>query len=234
MSAKRVAGGVLTLCGVGVLCTLGTWQVQRLEWKNDIIARLETARASPSIFSHASLARLDDEETPLAYGSVKGTLLTAKDVLVGPVTNDNGIIGYHLVTPLAMPDGTVLVHRGWVSEEARHDDSARAYTSPAPVTFTGVLRRPDYNRFASGNNPAGDQWMRLDVAQIAAARELNNTAALVMYAESDDPSRGVSRLNPPGWAPRNNHKQYAVFWYGMAVVLAGFYAVLIWRNKKAA
>lgn len=230
MNAKRIAAGVLTLGGVGILCTLGTWQVQRLEWKNDIIARLETARAAPQIFSYQAIDQLSAEETPLAYGSVRGTLLSDSEVLVGPVAGKDSAIGYHLVTPLAMEGGTVLIHRGWMKEGA-----ARSHlTSPVPVTFTGIMRRPDYNRFSSGNNPAGDQWMRLDPAQIAQAKDLGNTAAVVMYAERADRKFDAARMNEPGWAPRNNHKQYALFWYGMAAALAGFYAVFTWRNKKAA
>lgn len=233
MNARRAAGFVLTLGGVGVLCTLGTWQVQRLAWKEDIVARIESARAAPQIFTYDGLQTLAQEDTPLAYGSVHGLLLTAHEVLVGPVTGDGGEIGYNLVTPVALDGGTILVHRGWMDEQTSKDISARAYTAPKSMTFTGIVRKPDYNRFSSGNNPAGDQWLRLDPAQIASAKNLERTLPLVMYADATSVPFPNITLNPPGWAPRNNHRQYAIFWYTMAAVLAGFYAFVRWRGGHA-
>ncbi len=234
MTPRRIAAGILTLGGVAVLCTLGTWQAQRLEWKEGIIARLDAARQSPQILSFPDLKALGAEDLPLAYGSVRGTLLSDREILVGPKTNEDGIVGYHLVTPLKMAGGTVLVDRGWVDDASRDPGQRTHLRSPVPVTFTGIVRKPDYSRFASGNNPAGDQWMRIDVAQIETVKKLDETAPLLMYAESADRKFDAARMNPPGWTPRNNHRQYAVFWYGMAAALAGFYAVFTWRNKKAA
>lgn len=234
MMARRIVAGVLTLGGIGILCTLGTWQVQRLAWKENIIVRLESARAAPQHFTFDSLQSLNAQEPPLAYGSVRGTLLSDKEILIGPKTNEDGMIGYHLVTPLKIHGGTILVDRGWVDSDAANPAHRVHLTSPVPVTFTGVVRRPDYNRFSSGNNPAGDQWMRLDPAQIADAKHLGPTAPLVAYAEQADRKFDAAAMNEPGWAPRNNHRQYAIFWFSMAALLAGFYGVTIWQHKKTA
>lgn len=234
MNGRRIAAGLLTLTGVGILCGLGTWQVQRLEWKQGIIARLDDARARPQNFTFAELQALDTQPLPLAYGSVRGTLLSQKEILVGPKTNEDGDIGYELVTPLKISGGTVLVDRGWIDEGARDPAQRTHLKASGPVTFSGIARRPDYNRFTSGNNPAGDLWFKIDVAQIAAAKNLGATAPLVLYAETADRKFDGARMNPPGWAPRNNHRQYAIFWFSMAAVLAAFYIVFQIRNKKAA
>jgi surfeit locus 1 family protein len=238
MNGRRVAAGVLTLGGVGILCALGTWQLQRLAWKNDIIARLETARAHPRTFTFADLETLGHEHLPLAFGTVSGRLLSANDILVGPKPADDGTgaIGYHLVTPLKLSGGTVLVDRGWVLEDFK-DPAQRAHlTAPASVmvSFTGIVRKADWNRFTSGNNPANDLWFRTDTAQIAAAKHLGRTAPVVMYAETANRKFDAQAMNPPGWAPRNKHLQYALFWYSMAGVLAGFYLFLFLRHKKTA
>lgn len=232
MSAKRIAAGLLTVSGIVVLCTLGTWQLQRLEWKEGIIARLDAARQAPEIFTYDELQTLAQESTPLAYGSVRGMLLSNKEILLGPKTNETGAIGYHLITPLKMSGGTVLVDRGWMDEDSKNPTHRAHLTSPVPVTFTGIVRKPDYNAMSSGNNPAGDQWMRLDPVQIAQVKDLGETVPVVLYAERADRKFDAARMNPPGWMPRNNHKQYAVFWFTMAAVLAGFYGFVFWRGKK--
>jgi surfeit locus 1 family protein len=235
MNGRRIAAGVLTLGGIGVLCTLGTWQVQRLEWKNEIIARLDAARTTPQTFSYRDLQTLDKETLPLAYGTVRGTLLSNKEVLVGPKTNEDGDIGYQLVTPLKISGGTVLIDRGWVGEDSRYPKQRAHLKATGTVSFTGIARRPDYNSFTSGNNPAGDMWFKTDVQQIATAKDLGDTAPLVIYAERADRKFDAHRMNPIGWAPRNNHRQYAIFWFGMAGVLAAFYVFFqIRTNKKAA
>ncbi len=232
MSVKRTAGAALTTAGVIVLCGLGAWQVQRLQWKDDIIARLAHAREHPQSMSVAALQTLDQESTlPLVYGTARGHLMSDKEVVVGPRTNDKGEIGYHLITPLKVPGGAILVDRGWVPEYTRDPTQRGHMQRGSHITYVGIFRRPDYNRFASGNNPAGDQWMRLDVDDIAQAKMLYNPAPLVLYAEQSDTSITGETLNTPGWAPRNNHRQYAIFWFTMAGVLAAFYAVVAWRGR---
>lgn len=236
MKARALAGMALVVSGTVLLCALGGWQIQRLNWKNDIIARLDQARAAPREFTANDLRTLGAEKLPLAYGTVAGRLLSDKDILLGPKTNDAGTIGYHLITPLALADGgTVLVHRGWVPEAAKKTPGALDHlAAKGTVSFTGIVRKPDWNGLTSGNSPAQDLWFRTDIAEIAAARQLQNAAPVMVYAETASRAFGSHVMNPPGWGPRNQHLQYAAFWFGMAGVLVLLTALLIARRRKTA
>lgn len=233
---KPLLASLFVLIGVGILCTLGTWQVQRLHWKNDIIERLSAARAAPQALDFAALTSLaTTQDLPLAYGKVKGTLLSDKEILVGPKTDEDGNPGYHLITPLKMADGgTVLINRGWVPAEDKDPANRTALRAPSSVsvTFTGVARRPDKNAFTSGNSPSNNMWFYTDTAQIATAQQLGATAPLVLYAETSNRKFDGHAMNPPGWAPRNKHLQYAIFWYAMAAALVGCFFFIRQSHKK--
>ena len=113
-----------------ILLALGTWQVQRLEWKNDLIASFEQRSSAPPI------------ELPLA-GEVTADLEFRRLRLVGSFDHSRetfmtgrtyeGNAGFHIVTPFSLRDGRiVLVNRGWVSESYR-DPAKRPFT---PVSYT--------------------------------------------------------------------------------------------------
>ena len=232
---RTIFFSLFLLLSITLLVGLGTWQVQRLGWKTDIISRLEAARATPQKLRFDDLQALSGEELPLAYGSVTGRLLSDKEILVGPKAGEGqnqGQIGYSLITPLEIPGGTILVNRGWVHERFKEEKNRKNLRAKGSITFTGLVRKPDWNRFTSNNSPENDLWFKIDPYQIAKAKGLKNVSALVLYAESSSRKFEGQNLNPPGWLPRNEHRQYAIFWFTMAAIFSGFFGFFIWRQKK--
>lgn len=206
--------------------------MQRLAWKTEIIERLEEARQDKNkVFSTTELNALGSEEFPLAYGSVKGVLLSDKEILLGPKTQE-GQIGYHLITPLKIRDNaTLLVHRGWVPENYKDPIYRNHLRAQGSVRFTGILRKPDWNGFTSGNSPENDLWFKMDIEEIAQAKKLQNTLPVILYAESASRKFDSHKMNSPGWIPRNKHKQYAIFWFAMAGALILVFG-LYWRQQR--
>lgn len=231
MKTSRTAV-LLTLTGVVTLCFLGTWQLQRLAWKNDIITRLDQAQKNEEEnLKIKDLQNLGLEELPLAYGSVNGTLLSGQEILIGPKTKE-GEIGYHLVTPLKMKKGgTILINRGWVPENSKDPKHRAHLKARGNVRFTGIFRKPDWNMFTSRNSPKNDLWFRGDIDEIAQAKGLSNTAPVMLYAQSASRKFDAHQMHAPGWRPRNEHKQYALFWFGMAGILLIIFGIYTFRRR---
>lgn len=213
---------VLTICAVVVLCALGSWQVQRLQWKNNLIAQMEAARAAgPKDVAFAGIKG----DAPL-YARLRGRY-GAVTFHVGPRTY-KGEVGSYVFAPIAMDGGAVLVNRGWVPQ----GQEKNVKPPEGEVSVTGLLRLPERgNPFTPPNDPVKNEWFRADPAQMAQAAGIGEIAALIMHVENEapeSPSLQPVRATPQASLP-NDHLQYAVFWFAMAGVLLVIYYLRFWR-----
>ena len=213
---------LLTLCAIAVLCALGSWQAQRLQWKNNLIGQMEAARAA----GPKDVAFTDIEGDAPLYAQMLGRY-GAQIFHVGPRTY-KGESGYHLFVPFVMDGGSVLVNRGWIPQG--QEDNVKAPEGEAAVT--GLLRSPERgNPFTPPNDPDKGAWFRADPAQMAQAAGMSGFAPLIMYAENEVPES--ASLQPVRaalqWSPPNDHLQYAAFWFAMAGVLLIIYYLRFWR-----
>ena len=209
----------LTLIGIAILCTLGTWQIQRLAWKTDIIEKLEAAYEGEN--SQAlDIKKL--EEGTFTYGRVSGIFMPHKALLLGPKTKDQKI-GYDLIVPVKQKNTTVLVNMGWTDEALK--DLPIYHLKNKRVWFEGLARTPGWNSFTPDNVPAENLWYKPDIQNIAAAKALKNPAPFILYAENASHKFDAAFPNNTRWEPKNDHLQYAVFWFVMAGVLAIIYGL---------
>ena len=224
-----------TAAGVAILLSLGTWQVQRLEWKNDIIERLnegyDRAASAPPI-EQSQLDAWATEEAPIGSGSIVGQLQRDKALLLGPKTEE-GRIGYHLIIPVQLPDKHILLANvGWVSDLWQDNFEDRLSGLPQEsILLSGAIHKPDWSSFASNNSPDNNLWFRPDISEIAKAKELENAYPYMMYVSHTDPELPDVKPHADRWLPRNKHLQYALFWYAMALCLAGVYGVYIYGRR---
>lgn len=227
---------LITGCCIAILCGLGTWQVARLQWKEDIISKLENQYNAPSprAFETAQLDALTKEEMPLAYGQAQGYLLREKSILLGP-RSENGRMGYHLLIPLEMKDGKALIiNAGWVGDLWKDNTEERLAVLPVQeVTVRGIIHKPDWNSFTSKNSPDNDLWFRADINEIAAAKDIEKVYPFILYADRVSPSLNDVAPHEEKWLPRNKHLQYALFWYALAIVMAAVYGVYIYGQNKS-
>jgi surfeit locus 1 family protein len=196
-----------------VLIALGTWQVQRLEWKTAILARLDAAERAPPV-------PLGDSPTPYAKVAATGRLRPDLAARYGAEVRDlpaGAIPGTHLVAPLERRGAApLLVDLGWVPEHG-----------PPPalpagdVTLTGYIRPPSSpGLFSPADDTGNKRFFTLDPAAIAAALGLPAVAPFTLVAlgpEPADPAAPVPARGLP--RPPNNHLQYAITWYGLAAAL---------------
>ncbi|CQR84014.1 surfeit locus 1 family protein [Paracoccus aminovorans] len=211
-------------------CALGVWQVQRLAWKTDLIARVEARLAAPPVPAPgpADWPGLSPRADEYRRVAVAGRYAADSDVLVKAVT-DRGP-GFWVMTPLATPGGwTVLVNRGFVPDEAR--SAARALPA-APAEVTGLLRMSQpKGAFLRRNRPDESRWYSRDTVAIAASLGLPAVAPYFIDADArPDGDLPIGGLTVVGF--RNSHLGYALTWFALAALWAGWLGWL-WRRGKA-
>lgn len=225
---KNIIALGFVLIGFVTLCYLGNWQLNRATWKNGIIAQLETQYAKDPMQYPLSFSALQD--TAIQQGHIRGRFDYKKQILVGPKTYESAI-GYDLLIPMALKGGSnVLVNMGWVKGEKRDD-----IVTPSPrgtIIVTGISRAPDWNRFTPNNSAENNIWTKLDINQIAKAKNIGKIAPVIFYAKTASPEfKGLSMMKE-NWMPRNKHMQYASFWFSMAGILLIFVALYIANNRR--
>lgn len=226
--ARHLLTGLLLLLAA-VFLALGTWQVQRLFWKLDLIERIDgrihaEPVPAPTPAEWPAISREKDEYRRV---TATGLFQHGKTALVQAVTERGA--GFWVLTPLLLPDASsVLVNRGFVPA-GRHDAAARAAGEIAagPVTVTGLLRisEPD-GAFLRSNDPANDRWFSRDVAAIAAAKGVGQVAPYFIDADATPNPGGLPVGGLTVVSFRNSHLVYALTWYALAVMsVAGLYFV---------
>lgn len=217
--------GLFTLTGIVILVALGTWQVQRLHWKADVLSRIETRMTQPPTAMPESIN--DADRWDYRRVSVTGQFLHDHAFYLAPRQFDNQV-GGHLLTPFRRASGDViLVNRGFVP-----DPDHNAEYPAGEIDISGVLHIPDDRNMFTPENMAGQkQIFWTDSGFIGAETGLDITGPLVLYADDragdNYPVGGQIRLNIP-----NDHLQYAIFWYMMGFVLAVIYYLYAFRFKE--
>lgn len=218
---------------VAGLLALGTWQVQRLAWKQDLLARVARHQAAapvpvPPLAAWPALNRADDEYRRV---SVRGRFAHGLETLVQASTALGS--GYWVLTPLrSSADGSWwLVNRGFVPAERREPASRSPADPDDEQTVQGLLRLSEPGgSLLQANQPAAGRWYARDVAAIAAARGLGQgahagpVAPMFIDAVADPADPAGAEVWPrPGLTVlnfSNNHLAYALTWFALAALLA--------------
>jgi surfeit locus 1 family protein len=222
----RLWPSLFAAAGVALLVGLGVWQVQRLHWKEGLIAaRQASLGAAPvPVPADAAAARRLEFHPVVAAGR----FLNDREILVHSISQD-GEGGFDVWTPLLMADGrSVFVDRGFVPMALAARGRRPAGEPDGPVTVRGLLRLPRAQKpgwFLPDNDPARGQWFWPDPKAMAAADRLAAIAPYTIDADSTPnpggwPKGGVTPLDLP-----NHHLQYALTWFSLAVALAVIYVL---------
>jgi surfeit locus 1 family protein len=215
---------LITVPALIVLIAFGTWQVQRLHWKEALIAEREARLAAPLL----DIADIRDMRPALEHRRIRaaGTFLHDREMLL-VARSLRGRVGVRVVTPLVLPGGdAVLVDRGWVPRD-RIDPASRAGgQTPAPAEIIGILRaggRP--SSWTPDNQPQEDVWHFIDIPAMAARSGLQHVRDFAILAGPAPNPGGFPVGTRFAVEISNNHLQYAVTWYALAAVLAAIYLI---------
>ncbi|KAK5081870.1 surf-like protein [Exophiala xenobiotica] len=214
---------------------LGSWQVQRLDWKTKLIAKFEDRLVRPPLPLPPRIDPSVIDEFDYRRIRATGRYRHDREMLVGPRMHD-GKDGYFVITPLEREGGsTILVNRGWVSKDQRFQQDRDPTSLPRhEITVSGLLREPwKKNMFTPNNAPEQGKFYFPDVAQMAS----HSGSEPIWIEETMTPSllesyRREEKGIPIGRAPevnlRNNHVQYIVTWYSLSAATA----LMLWMVLK--
>ncbi len=224
---------VFTVPAVLLMLGLGVWQVQRLQWKEALIAERTERTSAAAIALPGPDGDIADAE--FHHVSLAGEFLHDKEMLLGARSlNDN--TGYHVVTPLRLASGrVVLVDRGWIPLDRKTADKRPAGNVTGQVSLDGVVRfNGKQTWFVPDNRPDLNFFFWIDLPVMAKLANLPNTETR-FFVEAGPaknpggfPIGGQTRINLP-----NDHLQYAITWFSLAIAPMVIY-VLYHRNKPEA
>lgn len=236
---SRIAIVLAVAAGLAVLCSLGWWQVQRLHWKQALIAEVTARIKSP----------------PRALQDVVDAYARGGDVDYMPVTlsgrfdhsaelyyftTNEGQSGWDVFTPMALDGGrTIIVNRGFVPATMRDPATRREGQVEGVVEVEGLARNPlteKPNPLIPDNQPEKRQFFWRSLGEMAAAAGVEPDAMLPIYVDAG------ATPNPGGW-PRggttivsfpNNHLGYAITWFGLAAALLAVGVAFLLRGGRTA
>lgn len=222
---------VFTVPALLMLLGLGTWQVERLQWKEGLIAERTVRTTAAPVDLPAAGAQLSTEAlADLDYrrATATGEFQHDGEMYLAARTMQ-GAVGHQVVTPLRRADGSViLVNRGWVPDD-RKDPAKRAAGQVAgTVTVEGAIRAPGRQHWLQPDNePEKNRWFWSDLPAMARHAGVPPERLVPVFLEAGAaanpggvPIGGQTRVNLP-----NDHLQYAIIWYALAVGLAVIYVV---------
>lgn len=234
---KFVVSLVLLVVALSVLVSLGTWQVRRLHWKEALIADIEARRTMPpATLSEVEATAARGEDFEYRSVRVEGRFLNDKERHF--FATFDGRTGYYVYTPFQLDDGRFLfVNRGFVPYEMKDPASRRDGLLEGRQTVTGLARarlggKPSW--VVPDNDVAGDIFYWKDLSAMAASVGLAEENVVQFFVDADAtpvpggwPKGGVTQIDLP-----NDHLQYAITWYGLAVVLLVISVTAYLRRRK--
>lgn len=212
---------VLGVVGAAILISLGIWQLQRLEWKESVLAQIDD-RISAVPVGLPSQPDLDaDKYLPV---ELTGTYVGTPIHVLGSTKADGA--GYRVIQTLETNGRRILVDRGFIILEAKD-----APLATGPLTLIGNLHWPEETDGYTPDPDLGKNiWFARNVPKMAETLETEEIMLVVRSTSDTDPLLThipVTRTGIP-----NDHLQYAITWFSLTLVWLGMTAYLMWRIRR--
>jgi len=228
--------GLLAVSGVAALVALGLWQLERRAWKLDLMHRVDQRIHARPVAAPApsAWASIDAESAEYRRVAMTGIFLNDRETLVRAVTVMGR--GFWVVTPFKTHEGfIVLVNRGFVPPEQRKIAARSAGQIKGATTVGGLLRLTEpKGGFLHTNDPSQDRWYSRDVSAIARERGLTQNVAPYFIdadAVAGSGARPIGGLTVVAFS--NNHLQYAITWFVLALMLTAGAALTVRHEIRA-
>lgn len=210
---------IFGMTGLAVLLALGSWQLRRLDWKQGVLAEIEARISADPGPLPATPDPMRDRYMPVVVNGEMGA-----DELHVLVSRKQIGAGYRIISAFTVENGRrIMVDRGFTSTDLK--DASR---STGEMQVTGNLHWPDeVDGYTPEPDIQGNIWFARDVPAMATA--LGTDPVLVVAKSQTDPS--VTPLPVDMAGIPNDHLQYAITWFSLAVVWAAMTAYFLWRNR---
>ena len=220
MYIKFVFPIALGLSGISVLIMLGVWQLQRLDWKNNLLSNIEQKITAEPVLLMEELTELDDQYRSVM---VEGDILPGEIHVLTSLKNIGP--GFLVIVPFALADGKIImVDRGFVPEAEK-----KLNRSNGKVKLVGNLLWPnETDGFTPDPDVKKNMWFARDLEKMS--NHLKTDAVLIVMRQSEPVGKPVPQQI--GVHIANDHLGYAITWFSLAVVWFGMTSLLVYRIKK--
>ena len=208
---------VFTIFFILVFIALGSWQIIRLNWKNNLILEIEDSLKNPPV----ELTRSNQEN----YLKIKttGSINFDKQIYLYSL-NDNGTPGFEVVNPILIDNENYLINRGWIPFEKKGSQEINFFDEK---NINGTLKlQGKKNIFKPDNDINENYWFSLNREDILkfTNKEFSN---YIIYLDGNyqfpKPKKITANIS-------NNHKKYAITWFSLAISILLLY--LYFRKKN--
>lgn len=235
---RKIVTAVLVLLALAILLSLGTWQVERLHWKEGLLADMAERRAAAPV-PLADIEAIAAKGGDIEYRrvSVSGIFDHAKERHF--FATFEGQTGFYVYTPMMLSDGRILfVNRGFTPYEMKEPAKRQAGEVQGVQTIAGYARTRLAEKPSSmvpDNDLAKNIFYWKDLDTMASTVGLDKAKVLPFFVDVD-----ASVSNPGGWPKGgvtqfdlpNSHLQYAVTWYGLAGALVAVVIGAVLRRRR--
>ena len=225
---------IFSIFSLIILLSLGSWQVYRLIWKNELISNYLNK-------FNSEIIKYDENfiySSGLQYRriNIKGKFKNDKEILIIGKTFE-GNAGFHLVTPLITENNKIyLINRGWISEKYKLQNSRPFTIDNGIINIDGIIRKPQQKGyFVPENDPLGNFWFTIKPLEIKKALKLDNTNfEKNFYISSIRDSKKLTLPIGVSGTPnfRNQHLSYAITLYSLALVLTIIYFIFHHKENR--
>ena len=216
-----IVPALIGIIGCAILIYLGAWQVQRLSWKESVLAEIN-ARISDDPVPMPSWA---DPEDDLYLPVQASGIITDEEIHVLVSVKQRGA-GYRVISAFETDGRRLLLDRGFIPLEAK--DTMR---TPVEATITGNLHWPnEIDSFTPETDTDRDIWFARDVEAMADA--LQTEPHLIILRTTSEPIPAADPLPISSAGIPNDHLQYAITWFSLAVIWFVMTLYLLWRIRR--
>jgi surfeit locus 1 family protein len=220
---------ILTILTLFVfLISLGNWQLKRLGEKRNFISTIETNIKNPPISNPQDISLI----SPYSKIQLSGKFLDQNIFLYGRRSASPEKDGYYLISPFQSSNGDILlVSRGWLPQSMKAN--LHNFTSPNYESITAIVLPGEQKAmFVPENDQKNNIWFTIDITMANRLFGVLAQNIYLMQIDSDLLPEGVKPLGTNHLSKvRNDHLEYAITWYSLAVFLCLIYYIY---NKKAA
>jgi surfeit locus 1 family protein len=217
---------------VAVLLTLylAIWQQGRAAEKRSLQAQYSARTQAQPVVLTPALEKIENaSEYRYRLAVAIGDWQTENQIFIDNKMNDNGVVGYHVITPLKIKNSNslVLVNRGWIARSASYPTPPVVSAAIGEIEVQGQLTIPS-KRFLelTTNATQGNVWQNLTIERYQQAMKKNVLPWILLASKTSPPNLGLMSHSERPDAGVEKHMEYMLTWYSLALTVLALWVGL--------
>jgi len=202
-----------------LFCSLGTWQVYRLQWKLDLISEINNGlNSEPVLYSNVNVINYQKVQFDGIFDFEKQIYLYS--------LNDKGTPGFDIITPIKINSNEILlVNRGWINKDLKGNKKINNVELKSYEGIVKNITKP--NVFKPENDIKNNTWysLKLEDLESFTGYKLNDSVLFLQNSQNNLVKNKIVSPDLP-----NNHLKYAITWYSVALSILLYF--LYFRKKQ--